>query len=60
MDFIRQNVGNIIVGVLIAVTLALVVFRLVRNAGKGKTGCGCGCGSEPVKRSPASDGKVSA
>jgi hypothetical protein len=54
VDFIRQNVGNIIVGAVVVVTLSLVIFRLIRNAGKGRTGCSCGCGSEPVKRCSAS------
>jgi hypothetical protein len=43
MEFIRQNVGNIAVGILIAGALVFVIIRLV-NFRKGKTGCGCGCG----------------
>jgi hypothetical protein len=43
MEFIKQNIGNIIVGVIVLTTLALVIFRLVNGARQGKTDCGCGC-----------------
>jgi hypothetical protein len=43
MEFIRQNAGNIAVGILVAGALVFVIIRLVNNFRKGKTGCGCGC-----------------
>jgi uncharacterized membrane protein len=43
MDFLRENSGNIIVGIVVFGAIAFTVFRLVTRVGKGKTGCGCGC-----------------
>jgi hypothetical protein len=43
MKFIEENIGNIIVGAVVFITLALVVIRFVKNVRHGKRGCGCGC-----------------
>jgi hypothetical protein len=42
MEFIRQNTGNIVVGVIVFGVLAFIAARLVINARKGKGGCNCG------------------
>ena len=44
LDFLRDNLGTIIVAVIIAAAVAGVVFRLVRRKKKGEGTCGCGCG----------------
>jgi hypothetical protein len=43
MEFVRANVGNIVVGLIVFAILACAVARLIINARKGKTACGCGC-----------------
>jgi hypothetical protein len=47
MEFLKNNVGNIVVGFIVFAVLASVAVRLIFNIRKGKTGCGCGCGSCP-------------
>ena len=42
MEFIRANIGDLVVGAVVFAVLALVVVRLAANLRKGKTGCGCG------------------
>ena len=47
MGFIAQNIGTIIVGLILLVIVVLIVFsrKLVRDKRSGKGGCGCGCES---------------
>jgi hypothetical protein len=45
MEFLKNNVGNIVVGLIVFAALIFLVARLILNIRKGKTGCGCGCGS---------------
>jgi hypothetical protein len=44
MDFLRNNVGTIAVGIAVFAGLVFIVIRMIANARKGKTACGCGCG----------------
>lgn len=46
MGFIAQNIGTIIVGLILLAIVALIVRKLVRDKRSGKGGCGCGCGCE--------------
>lgn len=44
MGFIIENLGTIIIGLIVAVIVGLVIFSMVKNNKKGKSSCGCGCG----------------
>lgn len=35
--------ANFIVGALVLIAVALIVWRMVKNKRQGKGGCGCGC-----------------
>ena len=41
MGFIAQNIGTIIVGLILLAIVALIVRKLVRDKRSGKGGCGC-------------------
>ena len=50
ITWISENLGTIVVSVLLIVMIAGVVRGMIRNkkAGKSTCGCGCGCGSCPM------------
>ncbi|MDD6146885.1 MAG: FeoB-associated Cys-rich membrane protein [Oscillospiraceae bacterium] len=41
--FLSDNLGTIIVAVMLAAILAAVIWKLGRDKKHGKTSCGCGC-----------------
>ena len=43
INFLAENIGNIIVCLVLLATVGLAVRSMVRNKKKGKTSCGCGC-----------------
>ena len=43
MEFIKNNLGTIVVLVILLAVVTLIVIRLVKNKRNGKTSCGCGC-----------------
>jgi hypothetical protein len=43
MDFLRENAGTIVVGMVVFAILVLILIRMIVNARKGKSSCGCGC-----------------
>ena len=44
-EWIAQNIGTIIIGLIIAGIVAAIVSKIVRDKRKGKcTSCDCGCG----------------
>jgi hypothetical protein len=45
MEFLKANVGTIVVGFIVFAVLALILARLITNFRKSKTACACGCGS---------------
>ena len=47
MDFIVNNMGTIVVGVMVLGVLGAIVLKMVSDKKKGKTSCSCGCGSCP-------------
>jgi hypothetical protein len=49
MEFLKDNVGNIVVGFIVFAVLISLAARLILNIRKGKTGCGCGCGACPKR-----------
>ena len=47
LSFIRANLGNILVLLMLAVIVGWAVRSLISQKRKGKTSCGCGCESCP-------------
>ncbi|MBQ1396914.1 MAG: FeoB-associated Cys-rich membrane protein [Clostridia bacterium] len=47
MNFLTENIGTIIVCLILLAIVALAVRHLVVNKKKGKTSCGCGCANCP-------------
>lgn len=47
MNFIINNIGTIIIGLMVFALIAGVVVKLVKDKKKGKTSCGCGCSNCP-------------
>ncbi|MDD2956512.1 MAG: FeoB-associated Cys-rich membrane protein [Oscillospiraceae bacterium] len=48
LNFVLENWGTIAVALVLAATVALVLFRLIRNHRQGRSSCGCGCSSCPM------------
>ena len=48
MNWIAQNLGNIIVILILAVMVAGIVYVMLRNRKEGKNSCGCKCSSCPM------------
>lgn len=49
ITFLQNNWGTILVILVLAVIVALIAAKLVRDKKKGKTSCGCGCENCPSK-----------
>lgn len=43
IDFLINNIGTIIVGLILLAVLVLISAKMVRDKRHGKTSCGCGC-----------------
>ena len=48
MEWLKMNVGNVIVLSILLIIVGGIVFRMIQNRRKGKTGCSacsacCGC-----------------
>ena len=53
IDFIQQNLGSIIVGVILLVIIAAAVVKIIRDKRAGKCSCGCeGCAGCSKRKSP--------
>lgn len=48
MDWLRNNLGSMIVLLLLIVIVAVIIMRMVRNKKQGVTGCGCKCSHCPM------------
>lgn len=46
-EFIMNNLGTIIVGLIVLALLILVSVKMISDEKKGKSSCGGGCGSCP-------------
>jgi len=46
-DFIKENIGTIIVCIILIVIVALIIMKLVRDKKNHKTSCGCSCSTCP-------------
>ncbi len=41
--FITENLGTILIGVVLAAIVAAIIVALVRKKKSGRTACSCGC-----------------
>ena len=51
MNFIINNLGTIIVSVVVFAIIAGVIIHIVNNKKKGKSSCSCGCSGCAMKDS---------
>ena len=51
MDFITQNMGTILVLIVLAVIVGLIIFKMRKDKKDGKGSCGCGCGNCAMRES---------
>lgn len=60
-EFFSDNIGTILVLIILAVVMALVIRSMIRNKKKGRTcgGCSCSCGGCPHKSSGGCDSYTS-
>lgn len=42
-DFLSQNLGTILVLILLTAIVAAVVIKMIKDKRSGKSGCSCGC-----------------
>ena len=47
-EFLKNNLGTIAVTLVLAVIIAAVAVRLIKNRKAGKSSCGCGCSTCPM------------
>lgn len=43
LEFISNNIGTILISVLLLGIVSAIIIKTVRNKKQGKTSCGCGC-----------------
>ena len=48
LEFIKDNSATLAVLAILAVTVAAIVVKLVRDKRAGKSSCGCGCADCPM------------
>ncbi|MEE0059457.1 MAG: FeoB-associated Cys-rich membrane protein [Acutalibacteraceae bacterium] len=56
-DWLVNNSGTIIIALVLAVIVALIIIRMIKNKKNGKLGCGCGCSSCAMKDACHADRK---
>ena len=47
-EFLKQNIGTIVVLAILAAILSLVVLRIIRDKKRGVGACSCGCSNCPM------------
>ena len=48
LDWIIQNLANIVICLVLILAVTLAVVRLVRDKKAGRPSCGCGCSGCPA------------
>ena len=43
MGWFTENLGTIVVSLVLIAIVALIVVKMIRDKKKGKSSCGCGC-----------------
>ncbi len=51
LEWIKDNIGTIIVGAALVLLIAFIIVRMVKNKKQGKSACGCGCSDCAMKAS---------
>lgn len=46
-EFLQNNIGSIVVGLVLAAVVIWISVKLVSDKKKGKSNCGCSCSSCP-------------
>ncbi len=47
IDFIVNNIGSVVVGLLVLALVIGLSVKLIRDKKQGKSSCSCGCGGCP-------------
>ena len=47
IDFLLQNIGTILIAVILAAVVIVIITKLKKDKKSGKSSCGCGCGGCP-------------
>ncbi|MBO4748285.1 MAG: FeoB-associated Cys-rich membrane protein [Clostridiales bacterium] len=47
MAWLTDNLGTIIISLILLVVVGLVIYKMISDKRKGKSSCGCNCGSCP-------------
>lgn len=48
INWLIENLGTIIVSLILTVIIGLVIYSMVKNKKEGKSSCGCNCSSCPA------------
>ncbi len=56
-DWLVNNLGTIVITLVLAVIVALIIIRMIKNKKDGKHSCGCGCSSCAMKDACHADRK---
>ena len=51
LEWVKYNIGTIIVGAALVLLIAFIIVRMVKNKKQGKSACGCGCSGCAMKDS---------
>ena len=43
LSWLQNNIGTVIVSLILAAAVAAVIVKLIRDKRRGRTSCGCGC-----------------
>lgn len=57
LDWLIANLGSIIIALVLAVIIALIIIKMLKDKKNGKTSCGCGCSGCAMKDSCHSNKK---
>lgn len=47
INFLLNNIGTIVISLIILLVVSSIIAKLVRDKRKGKSSCGCGCENCP-------------
>lgn len=47
-EWIAQNIATLLIGLVLLLVTAAIIFRMLRNKKNGKSSCGCGCMGCPM------------
>ena len=55
LDWIIQNLANIVICLVLILAVTLAVVKLVRDKKAGRSSCGCGCSCCPMEETCHTD-----